>query len=525
MLKDALSEVGEARLLFQKLPPQLEEAQLLLEVAIPTHGAMENPPKAVAMAEDAANICRSLGDRVGEAKAFKACAKVCVQKNDTKSALQASRQAAAVLSRARLAREEAEAYHLTAKIHLLRLEPREAVSSAAQALTLLRRPGDEDEKAAVLVTASYAHGMAMEYDGAVGTASEAVDLCRRTGNKRRLKMAMHALAEGYLIKGDYGQALDLAEEAQHKDAQDKILEARLLEVSCYARLGWSSSKKKGLRANVRDMLQKAQAASAILVAAGNKRQEADAKFLMGKVQLQAGNLHAAIKEVTKAYDAYGALKDGQGVGWTGLLYAACLLRSPAKLVAGRESAVTSKEIEIPQYDGALHSALVAHSTFRRIGDEEGTEAALKVVNEIRSLQEGSDRSLHKDMPRPRPLPPAFSSAPTAVVHPYHELVGGRQLPFQVPDLQVPPPETETEAEKPSATEAVTADANIRSLGDRVSEAMALGAIQPLQKNDTKSALQSALVAQSTFRRIEDEEGTEAALKVVNEIRSWQEGSD
>jgi len=37
--------VGEARLLFQKLPPQLEETQLLLEVAIPTHGAMENPPK------------------------------------------------------------------------------------------------------------------------------------------------------------------------------------------------------------------------------------------------------------------------------------------------------------------------------------------------------------------------------------------------------------------------------------------------------------------------------------------------
>eukprot|EP00435_Cladocopium_sp_Y103_P007953 s3287_g2.t1 len=125
MLKDALSEVAEARLLFQKLPPQLDEAQLLLDVAIPTHVAMEDPPKAVAMAEDAANICRSLGDRVGEAKAFKACAKVCVQKNDTKSALQASRQAAAVLSRARLAREEAEAYHLTAKVHLLRLEPRE----------------------------------------------------------------------------------------------------------------------------------------------------------------------------------------------------------------------------------------------------------------------------------------------------------------------------------------------------------------------------------------------------------------
>ena len=38
-------EVGEARLLFQKLPPQLEEAQLLLEVAIATHVAMEDPPK------------------------------------------------------------------------------------------------------------------------------------------------------------------------------------------------------------------------------------------------------------------------------------------------------------------------------------------------------------------------------------------------------------------------------------------------------------------------------------------------
>ena len=441
LLKDALSEVGEARLAFQKLQhPQLEEAHVLLDVAIPAYMALNDPPKAVAMAEDAANICRSLGDRVGEANALKACAKVCVQKNDTKSALQASRQAAAVLSRARLAREEAEAYHLTAKVHLLRSEPREAVSSAAQALTLLRRPGDEDEKAAVLVTASYAHSMALEYDGAVGTATEAVELCRRTGNKLRLKMAMHALAEGYLIKGDFGQAMDATEEAQQKEGDDQILEARLLEVSCYARLGWLSSKKKGLRANPRDLLQKAQAASATLLASGNKRMQADAKFLLGKVQLQAGNMHAAINEVTKAYELYGALKDGQGAGWTGLLYASCLLRAPAKLMAGK-SAMTSKEIEVPQYDGAFHSALVAHSTFRRIGDEEGTEAALKVVNEIRSL---GGSTLQKDMPRPRPLPPAFSSAPMAVVNPYHELVGGRQLPFQVPDLQVPPPETDAD---------------------------------------------------------------------------------
>ena len=93
------------------------------------------------MAEDAANICRSLGDRremfgvcesllfarVGEADALKACAKaapkstlhsffsqVCVQQGDTKSAMQASRQAAAVLCRARLACQEAEANGLAA---------------------------------------------------------------------------------------------------------------------------------------------------------------------------------------------------------------------------------------------------------------------------------------------------------------------------------------------------------------------------------------------------------------------------
>lgn len=31
---------------------------------------------------------------------------------------------------------------------------------------------------------------------------------------------------------------------------------------------------------------------------------------------------------------------------------------------------------------------MAHSTFRRIGDEEGTEAALQMVKEIRHRQEG-----------------------------------------------------------------------------------------------------------------------------------------
>ncbi|CAK8999216.1 unnamed protein product [Durusdinium trenchii] len=432
-LKDALSEVGEARLLFQKLKqPQLQEAQVLLDVAIPAQMALDDPPKAVAVAEDAANICRVLGDRVGEAAALKACAKVCVQKGDTKSALQASRQAASVLARARLVREEAEALHLTAKVHLLRLEPREAVSSSAQALTLLRRPGDEDERSAVLISASYGHSMALEYDGAIGTASEAVDLCRRTGNQQRQKMAMHALAEAHLIKGNYGEAVDTAEEALEGEVEEKLLEARLKEVSCYGRLGWSQSKKKGLRANPRDMLLKAKAASSILLATNNRRNEADAKFLLGKVQLKAGNVHAAINEVTKAYDCYGTLKDGQGVGWAGLLYAACLLRSPAKLVAGQESSVISKEIEVPQYDGALHSALVAHSTFRRIGDEEGTEAALQMVKEIRHRQEGSEGGLVKDTPRPRPLPPAFTSQQSsAMVNPYHELVGGRQIPQQI----------------------------------------------------------------------------------------------
>ncbi|CAJ1327663.1 unnamed protein product, partial [Effrenium voratum] len=388
MLKDALSEVGEARLLFQKLKQvQLQEARVLLDVAIPAHMALNEAPKAVAVAEDAANICRSLGDKVGEADAFKACAKVCVQQGDTKSALQASRQAAAVLSRARLVKEEAEAYHLTANVHIIRLEPREAVSSAAQALSLLRRPGDEGDRADALITASYGHSMALEADGALGSAEEAVGLARRTCSTSRLKKALHALAEAQLLKGQYGEAMDTAEEALQVQNGDALLEAHLAGVSCYGRLGWSQSKKKGLRANPKEMLQKAKAASTALLASGNRRFEADARFLMAKVQLQAGNVDVAINEVLKAYNDYGTLKDGQGAGWSGLLYAACLLRAPAKM-AGGYSALTCQDVEVPQYEAALHTALVAHSTFRRIGDEEGTEAALRAVGEIRAKKEG-----------------------------------------------------------------------------------------------------------------------------------------
>ncbi|CAJ1430697.1 unnamed protein product [Effrenium voratum] len=446
MLKDALSEVGEARLLFQKLKQvQLQEARVLLDVAIPAHMALNEAPKAVAVAEDAANICRSLGDKVGEADAFKACAKVCVQQGDTKSALQASRQAAAVLSRARLVKEEAEAYHLTANVHIIRLEPREAVSSAAQALSLLRRPGDEGDRADALITASYGHSMALEADGALGSAEEAVGLARRTCSTSRLKKALHALAEAQLLKGQYGEAMDTAEEALQVQNGDALLEAHLAGVSCYGRLGWSQSKKKGLRANPKEMLQKAKAASTALLASGNRRFEADARFLMAKVQLQAGNVDVAINEVLKAYNDYGTLKDGQGAGWSGLLYAACLLRAPAKM-AGGYSALTCQDVEVPQYEAALHTALVAHSTFRRIGDEEGTEAALRAVSEIRAKKEGpQEGSLPKDTPRPRPLPPAFSTPPSALVTPYHapcsdsvlglswferlqELVGGRQIP-------------------------------------------------------------------------------------------------
>eukprot|EP00439_Symbiodinium_sp_Y106_P016892 s3306_g2.t1 len=226
LLKDALSEVGEACLLFQKLGLlQIQEAVVLVEVGVPTLMALNDPPKAVAMAEDAAKLYRAFGDRKGEAAALSACAKVCVQQGDNASALQAARQAVAVLSRARLAREEAEALHLIARVYAIRREAREAVSSAAQALSLLRRPGDEAERADVLTTASCVHSMGLESEGAVAAAEEAVGLCRRLGDKKRLAAALHALAEGLLLKQDYGQAVDTAEEALQVSGLDPQLQA------------------------------------------------------------------------------------------------------------------------------------------------------------------------------------------------------------------------------------------------------------------------------------------------------------
>lgn len=443
LLKDALSEVGEARLLFQKLGQlQIEEAAVLLEVGVPTLMALNDPPKAVAMAEDAAKLYRAFGDRKGEAAALSACAKVCVQQGDNASALQAARQAVAVLSRARLAREEAEALHLIARVYAIRREAREAVSSAAQALSLLRRPGDEAERADVLTTASCVHSMGLESEGAVAAAEEAVGLCRRLGDKRRLAAALHALAEGLLLKQDYGQAVDTAEEALQVSGLDPQLQAHLSSVSAYGRLAWSQAKKKGLRANPKQLLQKAKAASDFLLASGDRRFEAEAKFLMAKAHLKADNVETASKEAMGAYDLYATLRDGQGLGWTGLLYSSCLLRSPAKMMTSGMTSITSKEVEMPQYDGALQAALVAHSTFRRCGDEEGVEAALKAIHDIRCSMGGgaSAGELPKDVPRPRPMPPAFSSAAPALVNPYHELVGGRHVPC-LTGLKAPPSET------------------------------------------------------------------------------------
>ncbi|CAE7199440.1 TTC28 [Symbiodinium natans] len=455
LLKDALSEVGEARLLFQKVgQPQIQEAAVLVEVGVPTLMAMDDPPKAVAMAEDAAKLYRALGDRKGEAAALSACAKVCVQQGDNAAALQAARQAVAVLSRARLAREEAEAIHLIARVYAIRREPREAVSSAAQALSLLRRPGDEADRSDVLMTASYAHSMAgplnnikrylssptcqswklqgLESEGAVGAAEEAVALCRRIGDKTRLASALHALAEALLLKRDFGQAVDTAEEALQLPGLDPMLQAHLSSVSAYGRLAWSQAKKKGLRANPKQLLQKAKAASDILLASGDRRFEAEAKFLMAKAQLKADNVEAANKEAMAAYDFYATLRDGQGLGWTGLLYSSCLLRSPAKMMTSGITSITSKEVEMPQYDGALQAALVAHSTFRRCGDEEGVEAALTAIHEIRSSMGGLSFILAVQLQTGDcsvcciygcvwPMPPAFSSAPPVSVNPYHAM--------------------------------------------------------------------------------------------------------
>jgi len=441
--KEALSEVGESRLLFQKLAgPQSGEAAVLLDIGVHAHIMLNDPPRAVAMAEEAMNLYRRLGDRAGEAAALQASAKVCVQKGDNSSAIQAARQSVAVLARARLAREEAEAHQVMARVHLVRLEPREAVASAAQALTLLRRPGDEGHRVEALEVASWAHSMGLDPSGGIGAAEEAIALCRRIGGARRLATSLQALAEAQLVKREYAAALTTSAEAlklARELGDDGMLEARLLELSSYARIGRSQEKKKGLMASPKQALIEAKDAAQTLDATGDRRLQAEAKYLLAKAHLQVGNGEAAQNEAHKAYEYYGTLRDGSGAGWSALLISACCLKSPARLMTA--SAAVGQEMSIPAPAHALAAALVAHSTFRRIGDEEGEEAALKAIADVRALQEGaSENTLECDIPRPRPLPSAVAaSAPSVEVNPYHELVGARRLPFRT-GFVLPKPE-------------------------------------------------------------------------------------
>lgn len=455
--KEALSEVGEARLLFQRLGKATsKEGMLLIDVGIPAHMALDDPPKAVALAEEAVNIFRSLANRLGEAQAFQASVKVCVQKGDLNSALQVARQSCAVLARARLTREEAEAHHVTAKVHLVRLEPREAVASAAQALTLLRRPGDEKSRVDVLETASWAHSMAAEPEGAVGAADEAVAICRRIGDRRRLVTSLQTLAEAQLVKATFRKAMDTVTEAlalcRQADFEPRF-EAHLLQASSLAKLGIAERDPQApsRQKHVKEALQEAKAAAGVLCRCGDRRAEAEAYWCLAKANLEAGNVDSAAEDSVKAFKSYATLRDGSGAGWAALLLASTCLRSKGRQQSAEVSHLVQEEITIPDVKQALDAVLNAHSTFRRINDEEGQEAALQLLAEIRATRDGAMQGLPQDMPRPRPLPAAFSTPPPSqAVSEYRVLVGARYPPCRTGFILAKPALLDLEDIEPSS---------------------------------------------------------------------------
>eukprot|EP00930_Biecheleria_cincta_P038360 TRINITY_DN26364_c0_g1_i1.p1 TRINITY_DN26364_c0_g1~~TRINITY_DN26364_c0_g1_i1.p1 ORF type:complete len:1262 (-),score=317.49 TRINITY_DN26364_c0_g1_i1:101-3793(-) len=432
--KEAISELREARLLYQRLGvAQPGEASLLLQIGVQAHMKLDDPPRAIALCEEAVGLYRLIGDRVGEAAALQAAVQVCVQQGDYDSALKAARQSVAVLARARLAREEAQAHHLVARVHLARLEPREAVSSAAQALTLLRRPGDEAGRAEVLETASWAHSLGQEAEGAVGAAEEAVALCRKIGEQRRLATALQALAEAQLLRND----LDLVPETIAESlalirslGDEPGVEAHLLQLSTIIRLNKlksSDAKKKGIKVSPKDALKEAKESSTMLNTFGDARLEAQGCTVLAQAHQEAGNFAGAVEEARNAYELYARLRDGVGIAHAALLFAGFCLKSPARQL-GLESSLISQNRFMPALDQATENALCAHCMFRRVGDEEGQEAALQLLDEIRALRDGSTvDEFPRDYPRQRPIAPGSQRVPVECSR-YRQIVGARRVP-------------------------------------------------------------------------------------------------
>lgn len=459
--KEAISEVREARLLYQKLGlAQPGEASLLLQIGVQAHMTLDDPPRAVALCEEAVGLYRQIGDRVGEAAALQAAVQVCVQQGDNDSALKAARQSVAVLARARLAREEAEAHHLVAKVHLARLEPREAVSSAAQALTLLRRPGDEAGRAEVLETASWAHSLGHEAEGAVGAAEEAVALCRKIGEQRRLATALQALAEAQLLRND----VDLVPETIAESlalirslGDEPRVEAHLLQLSTIIRLNQlksSDTRKKGIKVSPKEALKEAKESLKMLGTFGDVRLEAEGCNVLAQAHQEAENFEAALAEAKKVYYHYARLRDGVGVGHAALQFAAFCQKSPARQV-GLQSDLVSQNLCMPAVDRAIDSALNAHSTFRRIGDEEGQEVALQMLDDIRTLRDGSTNDeFPRDYPRQRPIAPGSQRIPVECSK-YRQIVGARRVPCRtglaMPMSQLYPLEEKHASGQPTQT--------------------------------------------------------------------------
>lgn len=83
---------------------------------------------------------------------------------------------------------------------------------------------------------------------------------------------------------------------------------------------------------------------------------------------------------------------------------------------------------MPATDQAIETVLSAHSTFRKIGDEEGQEYALQMLDEVRALRGDSNiEEVPRDTPRPSPIAPGSQRVPVECSV-YRELVGARLVP-------------------------------------------------------------------------------------------------
>mmetsp|Transcript_13955 Transcript_13955/g.32763 ORF Transcript_13955/g.32763 Transcript_13955/m.32763 type:complete len:854 (-) Transcript_13955:127-2688(-) len=362
-----------------KLKSQVQEkgSAALLRVVADTFFNLKEYDEANRLAMEALSAFRSQGDKAGEVAALRAVMNVHISKSEWDDALQQADQLASKLDDKK---HKAGAMYMVVSIQLQREDGYgEAVTALGKVRTLYKEAGDASSEAEALIATAETHLANADPEAGLKSAQDAVAVCKAAGLGTMEGMALLSVVRSSLEKGDEPGAQKAVADAlsKYKDASDATGQASALLLQAEMQLN------KGNAQQAMDL-----AHDALMLAVGNTRQEAAAKFTLAQAMMGIESSEGLRmgKEALTLFEQAGDVANTAAT-----LY---------MLATGYFSKYELEE--------GLKCAREALAIYRSLGDVQSEETLKQIIEEARGLT----AEIRKQQPKkPMTIPSGSGPAP------------------------------------------------------------------------------------------------------------------